>query len=453
MSSLKLYVLSANVALVAVLLFSPNPALAQYTHWLNVNCVLTVDSPPTYASIHAALTAATDRTGIYVYPGSVCNEQASVTNLTNIGIVTDQGSTFKVVGNLSIQSSSSVYIYGAQVSNASGDGIDVSNGKAITLDDCGSSNNSGLGLNLNASEVTVNHLGIFDYNAGGGVVAGLDSTLYFSGWWPNTGVQFEMVGNVGSGLHLDRSVFESTGNTTIANTVPSGGGVFPDAFGLIAFGGSAGGLFGMTGPNVLNNNQGGGIFLAENSEFSVGGGQSWAPYPITVQGNGPFGIFTEFGSQLTVFGGTQILDQTTAGVDIFSNSQAAIYGNNQISHNGTGLDPSRSGILVEGNSHAYVRGATISQNGGPGILNLVNSSVDLGNSTILSNMGGSVTCDGTAVLKSDLPSSVLGSTSACRISAGAGNQRSSNPRTPLADQERWKAFIKKMRALTAAHNQ
>jgi len=452
MLALKRATLFGYVATILALISSPPVAICQYTHWLNVNCALSTDSPPTYSSINAAISAATDRTGIYVFPGSVCNEQVSVANFTDLGIVTDQASTFKVIGNLTIQNSYSVYVYGALVSNASGNGINVNDSRAVTLDDCGSSNNSGLGLNVSSSEVTVNHTGIFDYNAGGGVMAGLNSTLYLSGWWPNTGVQFEMIGNVGSGLHLDRSVFEATGNTTIANTVSSTGGVFPDAFGIMAFGGSAGGLFGMTGPNVLTNNNGGGIFLAEKSEFSLGGGQSWAPYPITIQGNGPFGVFTEFGAQVTIFGATQILDQTTAGVDIFANSQAAIYGNNQISHNGTGLDPSRSGILVEGNSQAYVRGATISQNGGPGILNLANSSVDLNSSTILSNIGGPATCDGTAVLKSDLPSSVLGSSSACRIAAGAGNQRSLNPRAPVLDQERWKAYIRGLRALIATHS-
>jgi hypothetical protein len=309
-----------------------------------------------------------------------------------------------------------------------------------------------LSLNVNSSEVTVNHTGTFDYNAGGGVFAGLNSTLYFSGWWPNTGVQFEMVGNIGSGLHLDRSVFESTGNTTISNTVPAAGGVFPDGFGIIAFGASNGGLFSMTGPNTLAGNNGGGIFLGEKSEFSLGGGQSWAPYTDTVRGNGPYGIFAEFGSQVTVFGATQIIDHTTAGVDIYSDSQAAIYGNNQISHNGTGLDPSRSGILLEGNSQAYIRGATISQNGGPGVLNLVNSSADVSGTTFVSNAGGPVTCDGTAVLNSDSSTSTLGSSSACRVSPVLGNQRLSNPKKPFADQERSATYIKGMRALTTAHN-
>jgi len=445
----KLWVVFASLA--APSLMSPNQMLAQYTHWLNVNCALTADSPPVYRSIDSALSAATDRTGIYVLPGSVCKEQVSIGTLSNVGVVTDQGSTFKVVGSVNIQASNSVYIYGAQISNSSGNGIDVNSSRAVTLDDCGSSNNAGLGLNVNTSEVTVNHTGSFDYNGGGGVFAGLNSTLYFSGWWPNIGVQFEMIGNTGSGLHIDRAVFESTGSTTIANTVPASGGVFPDAFGIIEFGGSNGGLFGFTGPNSVTNNAGGGIFIGEKSEFSVGGGLSWAPHGNLIQGNGPYGIFEEFGSQVTVFGATQILDHTIAGVDIYSNSQASIYGSNQISHNGTSTDPSRSGILVEGNSQAYVRGATISQNGGPGILDLVNSSVDLTGASFASNAGSSVTCDGTAVLKSDLSPSALGSSSVCRVSPGGSNQRISNPTTPITNQAQWKAFVKTMRSLDVHH--
>ena len=440
----------AFFALVAF--WSPSTVLAQYTHWLNVDCALAVDSPPTYRSINSALSAATDRTGIYVSPGSVCNEQVWVANLTNLGIVTDQGSTFKIAGSLGIQASNSVYVYGALVSNTSGNGITVNTSRAVTLDDCGSSNNAGLGLNVNSSEVTVNHTGTFDYNGGGGVFAGLNSTLYFSGWWPYTGVQFEIIGNAGSGIHVDRAVFESTGSTTIANTVPASGEVFPDAFGIIEFGGSNGGIFGFTGPNSITNNAGGGIFVGEKSEISVGGGQTWAPYTNVIQGNGPYGIFEEFGSQVTVFGATQILDHAITGIDIYANSQASIYGANQISHNGTGLDPSRSGILLDGNSQAYIRGATISQNGGPGVLNLVNSSTDVSGTTFVSNAGGPVTCDGTAVLKSDLSSSRLGSSSACRVSTVMGNQRLSTPKKPIADQERWTTYIKGMHALIATHN-
>ena len=127
----------------------------------------------------------------------------------------------------------------------------------------------------------------------------------------------------------------------------------------------------------------------ETSEISMGGGTSWAPFLLTIQGNGPLGIFEEFGSQVTVIGGTQILDHTTAGIDVYGNSQVSIAdGSNQITHNGFGLDAARAGIRVDGGSQVYMRNATIARNGGPGVLGLVNSSLDIANSSFSSNAGG-----------------------------------------------------------------
>lgn len=133
----QLAVFRSSMLMALVLLYLPSAGFAQYTHWLNVNCASAVDNPPSYASLNAALAAATDRTGIYVMPGSVCNERVAVVNFASVGLVTDQSSTFKIVGNLGIQDSISVYIYGAAVSDPSGDGINVNSSRAVTLDDCG----------------------------------------------------------------------------------------------------------------------------------------------------------------------------------------------------------------------------------------------------------------------------------------------------------------------------
>jgi hypothetical protein len=439
-----------GVALTLGILCLPVHAFAQYNQWLNVDC-----SPGhpmgTYGSINDALPAVTDHTNIWVTPGSVCNEPVSLSDLTNVGIYTAQGSSFTLNGNLTIQNSRSVYIYGVNVTNPYGDGININNSNAVTIEDSSSSNNPGAGLNIGASSVTISHIDSFNYNLGGGVIVGSNSSLSFSGWWP-TGAHFEMIGNAGVGLKMDRSVVTFSGNTTISNTVPSVGGTFPDAFGIIGWGGAKAGFFGMTGPNLITNNQGGGIFLAETSELSMGGGTTWATYPIGVTGNGPYGAYLTFGGQLTVFGLTQISDHTVAGIDVYANSQADISNANQITHNGTGLDPGGAGLRVDGNSQAYVRGATFSGNGGPGILELVNSSVDIGSSTFFSNAGGAVVCDGSAVLKSDLPSSTLGTSNMCRVAPGTGIQRRSAVAPPASNLPQWKAYVNKMHAFMAAHH-
>jgi len=424
-------------------------APAQYNQVLYVDCSATLPTPPNYSSINAALYAATDRTAINVQAGTICNESVYLSDLSNISIYSSTG--FTLNGNFTIQNSRSVYIFGVNVTNSHGDGINVNNSNAVTIEDSSSSNNSGSGLNISASNVTISRVDSFNYNAGGGVIAGGNSSLNFNGWWP-IGAHFELIGNSGSGLKMDRSVLTVSGNMTISNTVPSIGGTFPDAFGIIGWGGATGGLFDMTGPNFVTNNQGGGIFLAETSEMSMGGGMPWATYPLTIQGNGPYGIYIEFGAQVTIFGATQILDHTIAGVDVYSNSQANIFNGNQITHNGTGLDPGRAGLRVDGNSQAYVRGITFSQNGGPGILELVNSSVDLGSSTFSFNAGGAVVCDGSAVLKSDLPASALGTANTCRVAPVMGIQRRSAVAPPSSNLPQWKTYVNKMHAFMAAHH-
>jgi hypothetical protein len=105
-----------------------------------------------------------------------------------------------------------------------------------------------------------------------------------------------------------------------------------------------------------------------------------------------------------------------------------MYGPNVISNNGNGADPRSAGVVVDGNSEAYLRGGTISANAGPGILALVNSSVDSVGATFSGNTGGIITCDSSAYMVSDLnpangnPSPGIG----CRAPHHLGNRRDSS---------------------------
>jgi hypothetical protein len=97
-----------------------------------------------------------------------------------------------------------------------------------------------------------------------------------------------------------------------------------------------------------------------------------------------------------------ISGHSESGVELYAAGELYMYGPNAISNNGNPDDPRSAGVVVDGNSEAYLRGGTLSANTGPGILALVNSSVDSVGATFLGNSGGMVTCDSSAYMVSDL---------------------------------------------------
>ena len=117
-------------------------------------------------------------------------------------------------------------------------------------------------------------------------------------------------------------------------------------------------------PNILQGNQSGGASLTENAALSfwTGGQQN------VIRANGPVGISAGLGSQVTIFNSVKIADHTGPAVDLYANSQAFLFGQNQILRNGTAADPLSTAIRVDGNSQALFRGGDISQNNGPAIL-------------------------------------------------------------------------------------
>ena len=78
-----------------------------------------------------------------------------------------------------------------------------------------------------------------------------------------------------------------------------------------------------------------------------------------------------------------------AGVDLYGNSQAWLFGANQIHNNGSTTDPTSAAIRVDGNSELFLRSGTIAHNIGPALLALVNSSVDFNGVTFARNTGRS----------------------------------------------------------------
>ena len=110
----------------------------------------------------------------------------------------------------------------------------------------------------------------------------------------------------------------------------------------------------------------------------------------------------------------------------------------QIQGNATAGGPLNAAIRVDGNSEALLRGVIISQNSGPAILALVNSSVDFGGNTF--NGTGVITCDSTSSMASDL--GITARTPAagvsCTTAHSLGNRVVSAPTPAVPDITVWK---------------
>ena len=174
---------------------------------------------------------------------------------------------------------------------------------------------------------------------------------------------------------------------------------------------------------MIQCNQAGGIEIEENSELSL-----WTceqSYQTEILSNGPVGISAGLGSQVTLDANAQISGHTGPGVELWGKSQLNVFGANQISQNGTAGAPRSAGVVVDGNSEAYLRGGQISSNMGPGLLVLVNSSVDATGATVTGNSSGIITCDSSAFWVSNLASAKTD----CRVPHSLGNRRGPSSRS------------------------
>ena len=435
-------------ALVSLCLFAvpAQGSAQQFNQYLAVDCSNPAAQFPTISS---ALAVATDGTSIWVPPGQTCNENVTIGYLRSIAIATDWAQTFNLNGNLTIQSSHTVEIQGMVVTNPHGDGIDVTNSTDVSFTFVQSVNNSGRGLEIAASNVTIGGAGAFSNNGGRGIDASGNSLLSVVAW----GGIVEISNNVDKGINLDRSVMSALGAMTITNTRAQSGGTTPSGAGIAEFGGAKAGLFALFGPVSITGNEGGGILLSESSEMSTGGNATWAPYLETIQANGPFGIDLDFAANLTLIGGVTISDHTTAGITLYGNSQASLaYNSNQIVHNGTGTDSRRAGILVEQGSQLYLDDAIVRNNGGPGVLGLTHATLDIEGSNFSSNAGGSVLCDKSSVLETDLPHPMLGSANSCTVSTPSSHRAHGAFATLVPDWRSTKAHSIKVNRMITSHH-
>jgi hypothetical protein len=430
----RICILMVTMGLAAMFVF-PIAASAQF---LVVDC--SGANPYAYPTINSALPNAGP--GAFIAVTGTCNESVVLYGVNNLTLGAFYGQTASLVGQLTVISSHLVYVYGLNITNPGGEGIYIQKSD-VTLDTVSSSGNAGNGLQVTqSSDVTINAVGTFNNNQGYGIFNDANSFTHIVSWAGTTDIS----NNQNSAVSNGQASFLTFGNTHIANngTTPNVGvrAAIDMRGGGKAQIGSLGSAFGF-GPNVIENNPNGGVSLQENAEISF-----WAvqqPNAINiVRNNGPFGIEAGFGSQVTL-AGASITGHTGPGVDIYAHSQ--LYGTSQIpgltttqiQNNATAGGSLNAAIRVDGNSEALLRGVTISQNSGPAILALVNSSVDFAGSTFSGNTGV-ISCDSTSSMVSDL--AIAARTPAAGVSCvtahSLGNRVVSGPAPAAPDISVWK---------------
>jgi hypothetical protein len=412
--------------------FFPTGVRAQF---LVVDC--SGANPYAFPTINSALPNAGQ--GAFIAITGTCNENVVLYGLNNVSLGAFFGQTANLVGQLTVISSHLVYVYGLNVTNPGGEGIYIQKSD-VTLDTVSSSGNAGNGLQVTqTSDVTINAVGTFNNNQGYGIFNDANSFTHIVSWAGTTDIS----NNQNSAVSNGQANFLTFGNTHIANNGNALNGGIGAAIDMRG-GGKAqfGSIFGSNSSNVIENNVNGGVSLQENAEISFWSIQGSGPNII--RNNGPFGVEAGFGSQVTL-AGAQVTGHTGPGVDIYAHSQlyatSQISGLNatQIQNNATTAGPLSAAIRVDGNSEALLRGVTISQNSGPAILALVNSSVDFAGNTFSGN-AGVINCDSTSTMVSDL--AAVGRTPAsgvvCTTAHTLGNRSVSVPTPAVHDITGWK---------------
>jgi hypothetical protein len=400
-----------------------------------------------FNTISSAVGSAGPGTAIFVIAGP-CNENLYLAGQQNLFIGTYYGyPNVAINGSITVGLSHGVYFHGLDVSSGTSsgaDGFNVSQSQAVTIDNCTSTGNGGVGLRLGStSDALVIAPASFDNNNQGGINVFGNSFVELTSW---NGQSIDVSNNRGPGVYASQGSFTTFGRTTIANNVFGLGS--NSGFGVDLRGGAKAQFGSLSGPNVISGNQSGGVSLQETSEASFFnfGSQTY------IQSNGPVGVSAGFGSQVTLFDEVEISGHSGPALDLYANSQAYLFGANNLHNNGVAGDPRSAAIRVDGNSEAFLRGGTVSQNVGPAILALVNSSVDLTGVSFSSNSGGTVVCDSSAFMVSDLTSgTALAPGLSCRTPHTLGNRAVTKLRPVLPDFTALKAMQAKMMARATKH--
>jgi len=350
-----------------------------------------------------------------------CHESVYLGHIHNLMITAPFGQRASIQGDgvsyatINVDSSTGIYLYGLILTGGGPEGLAANSGSEVRIDACSFNDNPGDGIGVSDnSSITIYSATLTGNNRG---ISISSNAIVDHASWAGGSVMVTANGN--AGLWMSGGRYSTGGNTILKNNGFAATGGY-DGYGAEVHGAGQVQFGNYAGPNLITGNRRGGVYFDENGEISFWGG------PNTVTNNGPVGIQGRYGSQLTLFGNVEISGHTSVGLDVASRSQAYLdstFGSNLIHNNGTGTTPVRAGIRVDSNSQLTLVGPNqIMQNGGPGVLGDINSSMDISGATISGNQGeavrllhesvldlgagtvisgnggGSVTCDNTSLL-------------------------------------------------------
>jgi|SRR5579864_1117184 len=391
-------------------------------------------NPTAFPTITAALQQA-PANGATIFVTGSCNETVNIYGMQGLNLGAFFGQTATINGALTISNSQNVFLYGVQMTNSPVDGITVSDSTAILLESCSATGSRFNGLRAqNMSDVAIIGAGgSFDNNASSGIWANVGSLVWLNNWAGPVDVS----NNSLDGIECEQSTCGILGNTTLLNNGISG---------IDLVGGSKMEVAAYYGPNLIQGNTSSGVSARERSRISI-----FTPH-TSIRSNGPVGVAVGFGSQVTL-SDVEISGQSSAALDLYGNSQAWLFGANQIENNGSSGDPASAALRIDGNSEVFLRSGTIRNNIGPALLALVNSSVDFSDVIFAVNTGGIVSCDNTAVVVSDLSPAVLGPLQAagCKTPRRVGNREVAKPALQRPNSAAQKARHDNYVALSKQH--
>jgi hypothetical protein len=117
-----------------------------------------------------------------------------------------------------------------------------------------------------------------------------------------------------------------------------------------------------------------------------------------IQNNGPVSVTAGFGSR-SPSALTSVSGHSGPALDLYA-STGLPFGANYLHNNGGRRPRSAAIIRVDGNSEAFLRGGSVSQNIGPAIL-ACELQCDFNGVTFSSNTGGVIACDSSAYMVAD----------------------------------------------------
>jgi hypothetical protein len=382
-----------------------------------------------YLTINAALKAAPVAGATIAITGP-CAENVSIAGFYNMNIGAATGKTVALTGSLSISQSANVFLYGWNVTNASGSGITVSDSRGVILENSVSSGNGSDGLNVSTlSDVTLLGTSSFDNNKEYGINVSIHSVVSFAyGSGPA-----DVSDNNKGGIWISQgSMLNGFGGLTVAGNGVGGDPTSTSGYGIDIFGASVVQFGDCTGSNVFKNNAFGGVSVQENSEFS-----QWecsTGHSQVVDSNGPVGVTVGLGGEATL-DAVQITGHNGPAVDVVSHATVYSVGET-ISHNGSPTVAYGAAVSVTGGSHAVLKSSQISSTIGPAIAAGLGSTVHFKQMTFSGNGGGIILCDSSSYLWTDLAASgtqtsLLGCTipSAPPVGGGVSPLRFNKPDT------------------------